>query len=235
MNNDEIVKKRLRSILAKQTAVSDIQKVDLAQYVQIAQWLVRRYGDMTRLTLPADCRTWLAQEPGLNDEQKTKAIYIASLLLDSEAGRTSEPCPPFQVICSCGRKVSRKSAEHHRYPMYRCSCGKAVGIHKGDGWPLGLLSSREVRSWRGRLHHTYRTLEIMWGMKENEGYPRLAQLLGIPQERCHFALLDSVDRAKEIERVLQDEIARVQRENNAPDLALSMMPMPGAHEVPHAA
>lgn len=196
--------------LQRQLARSGIQGVDLPQYAAIAEWLCSRYGDVRNWTIPNESLTWLNQETGFKPEQLVKAIYIANLLLDSQAGKVSEPCPEFRISCACGRMVARKSQAVHRYPMYRCQCGRAVGFHKGDGWPLGLLATREVRMWRGRLHGLFEQLKVLWGCTdENQSYPLLAKLLGIQELNCHFALLDSIERAVEIEAIMKAEIERL--------------------------
>lgn len=200
----------LLKIMSLQTSRSGITGVDLPQYAAIAEWLCNRYGDPKRGTIPVESLQWLQNEAGFKQEQLVKATYIALLLLDFQEGRVSEPCPEFRISCPCGRMVSRKSSDCHRYPMYRCQCGRAVGFHKGDGWPLGLLASREVRRWRGRLHDLFSQLSTMWGCAdENASYPRLAELLNINVLNCHFALLDSVERAIEIQDAMLAEIARI--------------------------
>ena len=207
MDNDP--PKTLITLLMKQTVRSKIAAVDIQQYALIAMWLCNRYGDVTNWSIPREALDWLRAESGFQEHQKVKATYIARLLLDYHADQPSEKCPEFQIVCGCGRTVSRTNSEHHRYPMYRCSCGCAVGYHKGDGWPLGLMASREVRRWRTTLHETHERLCNLWGVGVKKGYVPLAKLLGVPAHRCHFSLVVDEARAIEINAIMEQEIARL--------------------------
>lgn len=201
--------KPLIRLLATQAQKSGIEAVDILQYAVIAEWLCARYGNTKDWSIPIEALTWLQVESGFREDQRVKATYVANLLLDYHAGRSSAPCPEFQIRCHCGNLASRKDAKNHRYPMYRCSCGNAVGYHKGDGWPLGLLASKEVREWRGVLHATYDRLCQLWGVSPKKGYANLAALLDVPLYQCHFSLVIDSGRAQQINEIMFQEIERL--------------------------
>ncbi len=200
--------KELISLLANQCGRSGIRSVDILQYAVTAEWLINRYGNINELTLPEDCIEWLELETGFRDEQRVKAVYIANLILDHQAKRFSKACPNFQITCLCGNLIGRTD-DSHRYPMYRCSCGAAVGIHRGDGWPLGLPASKPVREYRKVLHNTHEQLCVLWGVNSKSGYKHLAKLLGVPLNGCHFSLVVSEERALEINAIMEQEIFRL--------------------------
>ncbi len=204
--------KALRRLLSDQCQQSGIDGVDVLLYAVIGEWLCRRYGSTEDWSLPEEAVTWLAAESGFKEDQRVKATYIAQLICDYHAGRKSAHCPIFTITCDCGRQVSRKGQDAHRYPMYRCICGRSCGYHKGDGWPLGLMADREARRWRGILHQAYDQLCEQWRIDNKRGYVKLAALLGVPLHQCHFSLVVEVNRAKEIRNIMQEEIDRIQRE-----------------------
>jgi hypothetical protein len=204
--------KSLVSLLSKHTTRSKIEGVDILQYAVIAQWLCYRYGDVQNWFLPEEAIDWLRAESGFKEHQQVKATYVARLLVDYHANRSSAPCPEFRIVCQCGREASRTDSANHRYPMYRCSCGCAVGFHKGDGWPLGLMAAKEVRRWRSVLHATHERLCDLWNLTPKQGYVPLAKLLNVPLIRCHFSLVIDEGRAIEINNIMLQEIARLEKE-----------------------
>lgn len=199
----------LYQMLSEQCHRSGIKDINLPMYCMTAEWLIRRYGNTANWSLTEDALEWLEQEGGFRHDQRVMAEYIIRLIVDYHNGRTSEPCQIFTITCSCGRQVSRKDAASHQYPMYRCTCGKACGYHKGDGWPLGLMADQETRKWRVVLHETYAELCEYWRTDNKNGYTKLASLLSVPQYRCHFSLVGSASRAQEINQIMQAEIDRL--------------------------
>lgn len=213
----------LRQLLTKQCQLSGIDSVDVLLYAVIGEWLCRRYGDIDNWSLPDEAVTWLAAESGFKEDQRVKATYVANLICDYHAGRKSIACPIFTITCDCGRQVSRKGQESHRYPMYRCSCGRSCGYHKGDGWPLGLMADADARRWRGILHQVYDVLCKYWRIDNKRGYEKLAKLLGVPLHQCHFSLVVDVPRAQEIRKLMLEEIERMQREGQVTSRQLPMV------------
>lgn len=110
----------------------------------------------------------------------------------------------------CGRKAVFQESSAHIYngrnygPVYECApCGAWVGCHKGAHQPLGRLANAALREakkaahaafdpiWRARyerkyaVDHTYKQ-----GMARGGRYKRLAELMGIPREKCHIGMFD---------------------------------------------
>lgn len=71
---------------------------------------------------------------------------------------------------------------------YRCTyCGAYVGTHKTNPKkPLGILADEEMRQLRRQCHSLF---DAKWinPKERRKAYQKLAEMMGIPLEDCHFA------------------------------------------------
>ena len=89
-------------------------------------------------------------------------------------------------------------------PVWICKpCDAWCGCHPGTNRPLGRLANAELRAAKIRVHAAF---DPIWknrlaeksaidprytkGMARGGRYKRLAELLGIPKERCHIGEFD---------------------------------------------
>lgn len=94
-------------------------------------------------------------------------------------------------------------------PMYVCAnrsnperqCRARVGCHPGTARPLGTPADAQLRSLRTQCHAEFDPLWQTGEMTRTQAYMRLAQYLGIPDERAHIGML-TVDECKKLLRGL---------------------------------
>ncbi|SFF22727.1 Protein of unknown function [Paenibacillus algorifonticola] len=75
---------------------------------------------------------------------------------------------------------------------YKCTrCDAYVGVHTGTNTPLGRLANREMRKLKKECHALF---DPVWqgnkNLKRVQAYGRLANVLGIPHNECHFGWFD---------------------------------------------
>lgn len=82
--------------------------------------------------------------------------------------------------------------EYGAWPYaYICNtCDAYVGIHPDTDIPLGTLANEQLRGARKAAKgHFFRVLKAKrW--ERNDAYAKLARLMGIPPEECHFGMFD---------------------------------------------
>ena len=72
---------------------------------------------------------------------------------------------------------------------YMCTkCDTYVGVHDGTKIPKGRLANKEMRALKIQCHELFDTAWRGRNSRMNRGqaYQRLALLLGIPHQKCHF-------------------------------------------------
>lgn len=70
---------------------------------------------------------------------------------------------------------------------YLCRpCDAYVGLHPATDIPLGTLADRKLRQARKEYKPLFMAVMRKHGMNRNEGYPWLADKMGIPVEQCHW-------------------------------------------------
>ena len=77
--------------------------------------------------------------------------------------------------------------------VYKCTkCDAYVGVHNRTNIPLGRLSNREMRELKKECHALF---DPVWktnkNIKREHAYGRLANVLGIPKNECHFGWFDT--------------------------------------------
>ncbi|MCM3273768.1 zinc-finger-containing protein [Paenibacillus elgii] len=82
--------------------------------------------------------------------------------------------------------------EYGNGKCYKCTnCDAYVGVHTGTKIPLGRLADRELRDLKKECHALF---DPVWkenkNIKREQAYGRLASVLGIPHEECHFGWFD---------------------------------------------
>jgi zinc-finger-containing domain len=86
--------------------------------------------------------------------------------------------------------------------FYFCKpCDAYVGTHKGTLNPLGRMANAELRKARMAAHAKFDPLWKSGGMKRNEAYKKLSDLLGIHVSQCHIAMFE-LDMCKRVLEVL---------------------------------
>ncbi|WP_216619040.1 zinc-finger-containing protein [Corallococcus carmarthensis] len=75
---------------------------------------------------------------------------------------------------------------------YKCTkCDAYVGVHNRTNIPLGRLANRELRELKKECHALF---DPIWKqnkrIKREHAYERLAKVLGIPVNECHFGWFD---------------------------------------------
>jgi len=75
---------------------------------------------------------------------------------------------------------------------YKCTvCDTYVGVHTGTKIPLGRLADKELRDLKKECHSLF---DPIWRENKNitrsEAYKKLAELLKIPVNECHFGWFD---------------------------------------------
>lgn len=116
-----------------------------------------------------------------------------------------------------GRDVYPGKPDLHAGVYYLCRpCGAYVGCHKGTTQPLGTLAGPALRRWRKRAHaafdpHWQLLTEQLFakGMKRGAKaaarttmYTRLAEVMGLPPEKCHIGMFD-IQQCREVIRICQ--------------------------------
>lgn len=123
-----------------------------------------------------------------------------------EGERPDCPCP------YCGSSVTLRDASHvHGVRgnglLYVCDrfprCDAYVGVHEGSSRPLGTLADRELRIWRRLAHESLDPLWRSGRMARREAYRLLQEILAVPAEHAHIAMLNLAQC-----RVLIRELAR---------------------------
>jgi len=116
---------------------------------------------------------------------------------------------PIPIICPyCNSPVIFTSNEEiygRRYGngmCYKCTkCDSYVGVHTGTKIPLGRLANKELRELKKECHSLF---DPVWQKNKNiargTAYKRLAELLEISVNECHFGWFDkeTLCGAKEI-------------------------------------
>ncbi len=116
---------------------------------------------------------------------------------------------PIPIICPyCNGKVIYTSnatiygREYGNGRCYRCmKCDAYVGVHNRTNIPLGRLANRELRELKKECHALF---DPVWkqnkNIKREHAYGRLANVLNIPINECHFGWFDKemLLKAKEI-------------------------------------
>lgn len=105
---------------------------------------------------------------------------------------------PIPYVCNyCGSTVILGSnamiygQEYGNGLAYMCtSCDAYVGVHKGTDIPLGRLANRELRTLKKRCHAYFDPVWKYGTITRRKAYARLAELLGIPENECHFGWFD---------------------------------------------
>ena len=79
-------------------------------------------------------------------------------------------------------------------PIWLCSnwpdCDAYVAVHNGTETPLGTLANAELREWRKRAHKAFDPLWQRDGMSRRMAYQWMQNLLGLPREKAHIAMLN---------------------------------------------
>lgn len=106
---------------------------------------------------------------------------------------------PIPIICDyCGNPVIFASnaeiygKEYGSGKCYMCtSCDTYVGVHEGTMIPYGKLANQELRDLKKECHCLFDPIwtKNRWINRE-QAYGKLATLLGIPIEECHFGFFD---------------------------------------------
>lgn len=116
------------------------------------------------------------------------------------------PIPTVCLYCN-GPVRYTSNAEIYGRPYgngkcYKCDgCDAYVGVHTGTKIPLGRMANRELRELKKKCHALF---DPVWKLNKNikreHAYGRLANVLGIPINECHFGWFDKpmLDKAFEI-------------------------------------
>ncbi|USL16590.1 MULTISPECIES: zinc-finger-containing protein [Bacillus cereus group] len=107
-----------------------------------------------------------------------------------------------EVVLTSNKELYGK--EYGNGKCYLCrKCKASVGTHNGTTRPLGILANREMKILKKTCHDLF---DITWKNKilnRTEAYKRLARLLGIKQEDCHFGHFE-IDMLINAIKVLSD-------------------------------
>ena len=123
---------------------------------------------------------------------------------------------PIPTVCdNCGSPVVFGSnaeiygKEYGNGMCYRCTdkaCDSYVGVHDGTRVPLGRLANRELRELKMQCHALF---DPVWKgnkrINREQAYGRLANLLGIPPEACHFGWFDKDTLLRCLEIMLDEK------------------------------
>ena len=106
---------------------------------------------------------------------------------------------PIPTICRiCGADVVFTSnaviygKEYGNGKCYKCTnCDAFVGVHDDTVIPLGILATKEERELKKKCHALF---DPIWDkdriLHRSHAYNKLAKLLGIPHNECHFGHFD---------------------------------------------
>ena len=106
---------------------------------------------------------------------------------------------PVPTICDyCGSPVIFTSnaevygREFGNGKCYKCTgCDSFVGTHNGTEIPLGRLANKELRELKKKCHALF---DPVWknskNIKRDKAYGRLANILNISADACHFGWFD---------------------------------------------
>ena len=108
------------------------------------------------------------------------------------------------VVLSSNAEIYGK--EYGSGKCYRCtSCDAYVGVHKGTVIPYGRLADKELRDLKMECHKLFDPAWInnKWNSRQ-QAYGKLATLLEVPIEKCHFGFFDR-DTLKYCLEIMSDE------------------------------
>ena len=75
--------------------------------------------------------------------------------------------------------------------FYFCrECRAYVGCHPNSTKPLGRLANAKLRAAKMKAHAAFDPLWRQGGMKRNEAYRWLSEMLGIDPSDCHIGMFD---------------------------------------------
>lgn len=106
------------------------------------------------------------------------------------------PIPTTCPYCGGGVAYASNAVIYGReYGNGRCyicvKCDAYVGVHNRTNIPLGRLANRELRELKKECHALF---DPVWkqnkNIKREHAYGRLANLLNIPINECHFGWFD---------------------------------------------
>lgn len=110
-------------------------------------------------------------------------------------------------------------------PIYLCTCGAYVGVHRGTDVPLGYPAGPRTRAARKAAHAEF---DLLWeakikpgkvtkGAARGLGYAWLAKNLGIEPAACHIAHFDEATcrRVVAICKPFADRIREARRQAQA--------------------
>lgn len=124
--------------------------------------------------------------------------------------RTYDYYPVPKQCLYCGAKVIYTSnaviygREYGNGKCYKCTgCDAYVGVHTGTRVPLGRLANRELREMKKACHALFDPVWKSKKLSRTEAYRRLAALLDIPANECHFGWFD-MDMLLKAKKVLLD-------------------------------
>ncbi|WP_411342565.1 zinc-finger-containing protein [Paenibacillus sp. WLX1005] len=118
------------------------------------------------------------------------------------------PIPQHCLYCSSKVIYTSNAAiygkEYGNGKCYKCtSCDAYVGVHNGTRIPLGRLANWKLRHLKKQCHDLF---DPIWNQKkkwlQRHAYERLAELLNIPTQECHFGWFDE-EQLKQAIQILQ--------------------------------
>ena len=151
---------------------------------------------------------------------KKSAIKGVTPMNQFDRGNASPPKTVQAPICPyCGGTSIFLNSSAKIYggrdygPVWYCDKDQAwVGCHRGTMSPLGRLANAELRKLKMNVHAVF---DPIWlrryetksaldpkyrkHMARNGRYKRLAELMGIPRERCHVGRFDEAQCRQAIE------------------------------------
>ncbi len=129
-------------------------------------------------------------------------MQIAFIKDDKKVGgvNSSHVTPyPIPTACDyCGATVIYTSnaeiygKEYGNGRCYKCTaCDSYVGVHDGTRIPLGRLANQELRDLKMQCHVLF---DPIWKnnkrINREQAYGKLANVLNIPANECHFGWFD---------------------------------------------
>lgn len=79
---------------------------------------------------------------------------------------------------------------NYGYVWLCLKCGARVGTHKGTKKPLGYPGDTQTQELRKKAHSLFDPIWRNKEMKRKEAYARMAEYLGIPEEKAHISQLE---------------------------------------------
>lgn len=127
------------------------------------------------------------------------------------------PAPTVCEHCSSAVEIMHHDKIYGRvfndWPwVYACTgkgCGARVGMHPFTPIPLGTLATPAMRDTRNHCKPPFESLYQSGKLSRDEAYARLAAKLGLPLEKCHFAMFDveMCHRARDAAFEIAQEVA----------------------------